>query len=66
MPDGARARLRGAASKPRVFGLLGGEGACSDGALLDLVEARFASYFDAEAWLEAEGVPLRHDFDSWA
>lgn len=53
-------------AKPRVFDRLGGEGACSDAALLALVAERFHSYFDAKAWLEAEGIPFRGEFDPWA
>jgi hypothetical protein len=49
--------------KPRVFERLGGEGACSDAALLALVAERFESYFDAKAWLEAEDIPFRREFD---
>ena len=55
-----------AADKAAVFERLGGQGAFTDAALLDLVAERFASYFEARKWLDAEGVPYRHDFDGWA
>jgi hypothetical protein len=55
-----------AADKARVFARLGGEGTVTDAVLLDLIAARFASYFDARRWLDDERIPYRHDFDSWA
>jgi len=55
-----------ATDKARVFERLGGEGMCSDAALVALVEARFASYFEARRWLDDEGVQYQHEFDAWA
>jgi len=52
--------------KARVFARLGGEGTPTDAALVALVAAHFASYFEARRWLDDEGIPYRHDFDSWA
>ena len=34
--------------------------------LLQLLSRRFPSYFELKAWLEANGITFRKEFDSWA
>jgi 2-polyprenyl-6-methoxyphenol hydroxylase-like FAD-dependent oxidoreductase len=37
-----------------------------DERLLDELERRFGSWYEVRSWLDARGVPYRHEFDSWA
>ncbi|MBK6780549.1 MAG: hypothetical protein IPI38_07580 [Gemmatimonadetes bacterium] len=38
----------------------------ADHRLLDLVQQRFADYYEAKRWLDAAGIPYAKDFDGMA
>ncbi|MBK9690814.1 MAG: hypothetical protein IPO73_03850 [Gemmatimonadetes bacterium] len=55
-PEGSRAGPAGEAGD----GAPEGE---ADHRLLDLVQQRFADYYEAKRWLDAAGIPYAKDFD---
>ncbi|HEX2076479.1 MAG TPA: hypothetical protein VHG08_02185 [Longimicrobium sp.] len=48
---------------PRLCTLLG---AADADAVLQAMEARFADYFAAKAWLDEQSIPYQQEYDSWA
>lgn len=59
-----------AEEKPRLVALLRDPGqpagASDDAELLGLLRDRFRDYYDVQRWLDANAVPYRKEFDSWA
>jgi hypothetical protein len=37
-----------------------------DGLLLQLLQTRFADYYDVKQWLEEQNIPFRKEFEPWA
>jgi hypothetical protein len=52
-----------AGDAPQLCALLG---AADADALPAAMQARFADYFAAKAWLDEHAIPYRQEFDSWA
>lgn len=58
--------------KARVLAMLDADagGATPSGApdrrLLELLQQRFADYYEVKRWLDAAGIPYAKDFDGWA
>ena len=56
--------------KPRILELLRGSeqtpAAGGDPELFGLLRDRFCDYYEVERWLDANGIPYRKEFDSWA
>lgn len=53
----------GPAEVPRLCALLG---AADADALPRAMQARFADYFAAKAWLDEQSIPYEQEYDSWA
>ncbi|MFO0795911.1 MAG: hypothetical protein U0804_00385 [Gemmataceae bacterium] len=56
--------------KPRVLALLRAPGeaptAGDDAKLYMLLRERFRDYYEVQRWLDANSIPYRKNFDSWA
>lgn len=56
-----KSQMRALLRDPEQFPLAGG-----DLELFEIMRDRFRDYYEVQRWLDANGIPYRKEFDSWA